>query len=736
MLILGILLGLLLGLLSGGRITNLAAIQLRWVGLLFAAVVVRFGTELLLNQGVEIVDALRLPLLALGFGLLLTGLWVNRSYPGLSLAFVGILSNAAVIIVNGGYMPIWATSLEAAGISEDQITSALHVVVPGSASDFLVNLLVLGDVIPIPFAQNVASLGDLFLTLGLAFFLFAGVVRVPSALEEHEEAAAREGLTGLATATRLSRTAGATTIAPETGLAPSLVETASLERSMVLGAKSAGLASPALAPLPGVFEREPELVELTGAGLAEPGTPTGSGERGVAASVSVPTTALPPIALPRPSPETMARVRRHPYVRLALNGSFSALWAGQVISVFGDRIHQVALAAVVLITTGSVLASALVFVAATLPNLLLSPIAGTLVDRWDHKDVLVVSDLLRAATVLLVPIAAVTNVLLVYPLVFLITTISLFFRPARIAILPQIVREDELLSANSAMWVGETLADIVGWPLAAVFVGSLGAAVPIAFWFDAATYVASAAMLSTIVVRKIDRPERRAARTDSDSVTDGGAASPAVERPVSSGFLGELKAGWTFLRGEPTLLANTIQAAVAQLSVGVLIALTPAFALTVFGNDPLGWLTVLGLIETNQAIGSLIGGFLVGLIGSRFAKGQMIIGGYAVFGFLLFLFALTGNVALVLVFSFGAGIANMVFLIPSQTLFQERTPPELMGRVVGFRFALVSGAMMFVMGAGGLLAEWVGVIAVIAVSGLVTMAAGLAGLLVPAVRDA
>ena len=57
---------------------------------------------------------------------------------------------------------------------------------------------------------------------------------------------------------------------------------------------------------------------------------------------------------------------------------------------------------VVLISTGSPLSTGLVFVAATLPNLLLSPIAGTFVDRWDHKETLIVSDILRAAIVLLI----------------------------------------------------------------------------------------------------------------------------------------------------------------------------------------------------------------------------------------------------------------------------------------------------------------------------------------------
>ena len=393
MLIGGIVLGLLLGLRSGGRITNLAYIQLRWIWLLLAAVTVRFVTEALLNQGVDIAEALRLPLLTGGFALLLAGLWVNRGYPGMGLAFVGIVLNAVVITINGGFMPIWQTALDAAQFAPADVTSALHVVVAGSAEDFLLRGLMLGDVIPIPipFVQNVASLGDLFLTLGLGFFLFAAVVRVPSQLSASEEEAIRRRLaglagptdsavlTGLTGTTRLPRRDGGQ-VQAETGLAPAIQEAAALQRPVFMGSGATGHASPALTHLD---------VDVKG----------------------TPAITLP---IPRPSPETLERVRQHPYVRLALNGSFTALWAGQLISLFGDRIHLVALAFVVLITTGSELASAFVFFAGFIPNLLFSPIAGTFVDRWDHKEVMIVSDLLRAATVLLIPMAVVTNVFLVY----------------------------------------------------------------------------------------------------------------------------------------------------------------------------------------------------------------------------------------------------------------------------------------------------------------------------------
>ena len=98
--------------------------------------------------------------------------------------------------------------------------------------------------------------------------------------------------------------------------------------------------------------------------------------------------------------------------------------------------------------------------------------------------------------------------------------------------------------------------------------------------------------------------------------------------------------------------------------------------------------------------------------------------------------AITNHLGLALGLSFGQGVANMVFVIPSQTLFQQRTPAALMGRVVGFRFSLVFGSMAVAMGVGGLLSTVLPVTVIIAFFGLLTMLAGLAGWLVPAVRDA
>ena len=94
------------------------------------------------------------------------------------------------------------------------------------------------------------------------------------------------------------------------------------------------------------------------------------------------------------------------------------------------------------------------------------------------------------------------------------------------------------------------------------------------------------------------------------------------------------------------------------------------------------------------------------------------------------------SVPIVLGLLFGLGVANMAFVIPSQTLFQERTPPELMGRVVSFRFALVFGGMSLAMALGGVAIGFAGPGPVIAAAGLISIAAGHRGPVRAAVRDA
>jgi MFS transporter, DHA3 family, macrolide efflux protein len=686
MLLISLVIGLALGVAAGGNILNLASVRMRLLQLLFLGLVVRYATQYAIEIGITEADTYRLFLFGGGFLLLLIGLWVNREQPGLPLAFVGILLNAVVIVVNGGYMPVWEPSVVAAGLTPAEVGSTFHRIVSatpagGIPSDFLAQAGPLGDIIPIPFPfiQNVISIGDLFLGAGLGFFLFAVTVRTPVEYERAALDAVRRRIGELGTPEPVA--VGPIADASVAVTDAALVGATALDRPQLLGGSSLGA----------------------------------EGQVGTR-------------YIPVPAPQVLERVRRHPYVRLALDGSFTALWTGQLFSALGDRIHQVALVFVVYGATESAIAVGLIFLVATLPNLLFGPIAGGLVDRWDHREVMIVSDLLRAGLVLLIPIAAVTNLALAYPLVFLVTTVSIFFRPAKGAILPRIVAQDDLIPANSALWVGETFADIFGYAVAGLFVALLGSQLPLAFWVDSVTYIASALLIASISVAPVARATTQKARGLVGSFRELG---------------GEIREGWQFLRGEAVLLANTLQATAGQAMLGILLALTPIYAVSLIDTTGLTddaaerlATEAYGFLEASIGAGNLIGGFIIGLIGSRLALGKMVIVGYVATGAMVATLALAGNLPAALAIMFGVGVANLAFVIPSQTLFQRRTPPEMMGRVLGLRFSLVQGATMLAMGVGGVLGELFGAAIVIGAFGLVTVVAGLAGLFVPAVRDA
>ena len=233
-------------------------------------------------------------------------------------------------------------------------------------------------------------------------------------------------------------------------------------------------------------------------------------------------------------------------------------------------------------------------------------------DRWDRKEVLVVSDILRAALVLLIPLAVIVNLLLAYPLIFLVTSISIFFRPARVAILPQIVEEDDLVTANSAMWIGETVADVLGYALAGLLVAASGPRCRSRSGSMRSPTSRRRSCWPSLVVRPVDATGewRRPPRT--------------ATRSASSARCGP---GFRFLRARPTLFANTLQAAVAQCTVGALLALMYAYAVQVYASSGLDWKAVYGFLETSVGAGNLVGGFVIGLIGARIAKGRLIIGG-------------------------------------------------------------------------------------------------------------
>jgi MFS family permease len=429
----------------------------------------------------------------------------------------------------------------------------------------------------------------------------------------------------------------------------------------------------------------------------------------------------------------------NPYVRLGTNGAFSAMWLAQVISSLGDRLHQVALVFLVArATNNSPLALGLVFAALTIPATVVGPIAGALVDRWDRKWTMVGSDLIRAGLVGLIPVASGVNVALVVVLVFAVAAVSSFFRPARTAALPQVVPDDDLITANSAMWIADTGSDLAGYALGGLFVAFLGSSLALAFWVDGASYLASATLVAAVVIPPVVRATEPAthagAASDPTTTTAATTHRSGVVASLTS-ILAEMAEGWHILRGDSAMLATTIQAAVAEYGLGALTALSPLLvaSLALGGLDaPAAY----GFFEMATGVGLVGGGIVLGACAQRLPKGPAIIAAFTAAGAALIGLGITGDLRVALILAAAVGIANVTFVVPSQTLFQQHTPSHALGRVVAIRLALVNGVLALAMATSGGLAQAFGTRPVLVGCGLLTAIAGLAGLAFRSIRRA
>jgi MFS family permease len=217
--------------------------------------------------------------------------------------------------------------------------------------------------------------------------------------------------------------------------------------------------------------------------------------------------------------------------------NFFRLWIGQIISSIGDRFYQFALLGVVLgihQTMGVGKESARVIFAGMLPGLLFAPWYGWAVDRFCRRSTMIFADIVRAALCFLLIYLwfGGHQRYWIYAVVFLMGGMNGLFIPARQAALPQLIRDDRLITANALIALIGVIASLVGSLFAGMTVSIFGARS--SFYITAAGFIASAWF-----IYRIDSPLRPDPRPNGV--------------PLQQNWK-ELTAGWNILRGAPELL--------------------------------------------------------------------------------------------------------------------------------------------------------------------------------------
>jgi MFS family permease len=399
-------------------------------------------------------------------------------------------------------------------------------------------------------------------------------------------------------------------------------------------------------------------------------------------------------------------------IELLRRRNFALLWLAGLISVAGDYALVIALPLHAYRETGSTIATAGVFAASVLPRILIGSVAGVFVDRWDRKRTMIWADLLRAAAVLaLIPAADAGSLWPVLVVATVQSTIGLFFDPAENALLPLLVEEDQLVTANALNALNNDLGRLVGPVLGASLYaasGLGGAAIA-----DSITYLGSAALLAFLAP-----PPRQAATRAID-------AGQSAARRVA----GEWRAGMRIVRQSRALTVIFVATAISLLSEGAFAALALApFVLDVLGGTE----TQVGWLSSAQAVGGLIAGVTVARFGRHAAKRKLL--GWGMIGLGLSDMAQfnvhrvvdrgTPAVTAAMGCMFVAGFPAVGLGAGGQSLIQELTDDEYRGRVFGALGAVRAASLLIGLGISGVMAEQVGIAPVLTVGAAMWLIGG------------
>lgn len=262
---------------------------------------------------------------------------------------------------------------------------------------------------------------------------------------------------------------------------------------------------------------------------------------------------------------------------------FTMFWAAQTVSLFGDRLNNFSLMAIINNFSGNPsMTLSQFYLAMTLPLFLLAPLIGALVDRLNKRWILVVTDCCRAALACAIPVlyTRTGDFFPVMAIVFLIATGNLFFLPAKSALIPELVSREQLLRVNSILWAAG-IAGVIG--------GFLGGGIiydflswSACFYLDGASYLISSILLLGIALHgtRNRAPGPRAPTYHPDlprAVFDGVRAirnTPLMVRPLGVQSLLYVAGGGFSVLALPMIKAvsrpgSSLPLSAAGLSLGV-----------------------------------------------------------------------------------------------------------------------------------------------------------------------
>jgi MFS family permease len=347
--------------------------------------------------------------------------------------------------------------------------------------------------------------------------------------------------------------------------------------------------------------------------------------------------------------------------------TFGLIWIGQLISLTGTSMTGFALGVWVYQRTGSVTQFALIALFVTTPTILISPIAGALVDRWDRRWAMILSDVGAGIGTLIMALLLFADGLEVwhiYLAVGISSVFSAFQWPAYTAATTLLVPKEHYGRASGMVQLSEAAAQIVSPVIAGILVVSVG--VKGVILLDVVSFTFA---VGTLLLVRIPRPP----------------VSTEGEEGKGS-LLKEAAYGWNYIRARSGLFGLLIFFAVTNFSASIAMVLFQPMILE------LATPAVLGTIMSVSGIGMLIGGVTMSAWGGPKRKIYGVLLFELLIAFCLILAGLKPSLIMI-----GAAAFIAFFGIPlingsSQAIWQRKVAPDVQGRVFSIRRMIAMSA--------------------------------------------
>lgn len=350
------------------------------------------------------------------------------------------------------------------------------------------------------------------------------------------------------------------------------------------------------------------------------------------------------------------------------NNSYLHLWMGRTVSQLGDKLYLLALPWLVLELTGSVIAATITMALEIIPQLLLAPIIGLLVDKLSRKKMMIITDILRGFFILLIPLLHFFDLLpigYIYFSAVILSILTLLFDSASDSYIPTILKREQLMDGNSKLVMVATIMRVVGPVIAGILIATFGAAETVGI--NGLTFLISAIFLLFISNTKTVLPEKE---KQEDTV-------PTFKTKIDS-FIADVKEGFLYLIQHPVLWPITLFSALMNFAIMGVMSL---FIFESKVNQGAG-ADVTAIIFWVSGIFSFVATLLVKPLNKRVTKGQLIRFGAIGVGIAISLVAISPSVLTMTICYTLLLVIGIFVNVSMMTLRQEIVPNHLLGRVM------------------------------------------------------